>query len=376
LLDRAGAAAIPSRIMSLRRAEGAAAAVAAAFALLWPSVAGAVADNDIVLGGLVIRCGTDDDGGMLPCFDPSGMGNPTAQDPLSKSRYKLLGYQLGVALAPHFLAPAETLGYNGFQVSIETTFTTFNRTEDYWKFGTERHSPGTFGGSGDTGVLHLTTIMVRKGLPWSIEIAAGGSYLSNSEIATGNLQVKWSIFEGFYDLIGGVGQFLPDIAVRGSVSRAIGTGELDLTVSGFDISASKPFGIGGMWSLTPYLGWHYLIVSLRSEVVDFTPEVPSGSVEVPCVAPGDPPGCGRFSLTGGKARHNDVFQDEDIIVPGSFFGGFRIIYSHLSLVAEVAYVPGLTEVAPSVVLQDGSQQDIRMTADAQWSFSFALAGDF
>jgi len=331
-----------------------------------PAGALAVSDNDIFLSGLVIRCGTELDAGSLPCFDPMRMGNPTAQDPLSKLRYKLLGYQLGVALAPKFMAPAETLGYNGFQVSIETSLTTFDRTEDYWILGTERHNAGTFNGNGDKGLLDATSIMVRKGLPWGLEIAAGGSYLANSEIATGNLQIKWSVFEGFHDIAGGVGKFLPDIAVRGSVARAIGTGELDLTVSGVDISISKPFGIGHMWSLTPFAGWSYLIVSLRSEVVDFTPEVPPGKVGPD----------GRFKITGGEASHNDVFQDEDIIVPGRFFGGFRVIYTRFSFVAEADYTPGLKELAPNVVLQDGTSMDVSVNGKAQWTFSFGIAADF
>src|SRR3970282_1172805 len=69
-------------------------ATAAALALLlgvWllPPAARAASDNDVFLSGLVIRCGTEDDAGVLPCFDPTRMGNPTAQDPLPQNPHQL-----------------------------------------------------------------------------------------------------------------------------------------------------------------------------------------------------------------------------------------------------------------------------------------------
>jgi hypothetical protein len=158
--------------------------------------------------------------------------------------------ELGQVTGPVFLAPAETLGLNGFEFSLEGTVAPISNTSDFWSLATE--------GSPDS-VLFIPHLHARKGLPFSFEVGAKLAYVPESELFVVGAEFKWAMNEGFY--------YIPDLAVRISINHLVGSKDFELTQGGWDVSISHPFGIGGMFSLTPYAGYNMLFIHASSHVV-------------------------------------------------------------------------------------------------------------
>ncbi len=87
---------------------------------------------------------------------------------------------------------------------------------------------------------------MRKGFPFSFEVGARAAWIDRSSMAVGTLEAKCAINEGFL--------YLPDVAIRGYVTRLFNTRDFDLTTFGFDLGVGREFPIGGMITLTPYAG--------------------------------------------------------------------------------------------------------------------------
>lgn len=166
--------------------------------------------------------------------------------------------ELGLALSPKFLSPAATLGSAGFEVGFETSLTTINSGEAYWKNTVEGGTPPS--------ILTTGQIHVRKGLPQSFEVGATLTYLFLSQMFAAGTEVRWALLEGFY--------YAPDLAVRGAVNRTLAARDLDLTTAGFGGAISKTFGIFGTSQITPYAGYDLAVVWASSRVVNATPGDP------------------------------------------------------------------------------------------------------
>ena len=165
--------------------------------------------------------------------------------------------ELGSISAPVFLAPAETLGLNGFSFGIEGTIAPISDGEDFWIIPLE--------GKPDS-VIFIPHIHIRKGLPFSTEIGAQLSYIPESELFIVGAEAKWALNEGFY--------WIPDLAIRFTINHMIGSKDFELSTGGWDISLSKAFGVGGMLSLTPYAGYNMHFIHSSSHVVlDATPDM-------------------------------------------------------------------------------------------------------
>lgn len=218
-----------------------------------------------------------------------------------------LASQLGVVLAPHLLTPADTVGFGGFQLTVDYATTTIDRTASYWRVLEGAPSDG----------MSTVGLFMRKGM-WfplpSFEIGGGAIHLVDSRTWTGQLYTKFALHEGYHDLP------IPSLAVRGAVSRMMNQRELDLTVASVDVNVSKHFGIGGTWRLDPFVGWNMLMIVPRSEVIDPTPEV-------------DP-------LTPGNEKDillNFVFKDQDNIYRQRIFLGAKMQYYVFQLTIEAQF---------------------------------------
>ncbi len=174
--------------------------------------------------------------------------------------FKDFAREFGLVMAPKFLAPAETLGQAGFSVGVDASFSTIDNSKEHWKKASPE--PGKVPDS----MLSTMQVHVRKGLPFSFELGGTMTTLFDSNTIALGGELKWAFNEGFY--------YLPDIAVRGSVNRLLGSRDLDLLTGGVDVSVSHPFGIGGMVNVTPYAGWSLLFVNASSHVLDATPGLP------------------------------------------------------------------------------------------------------
>jgi len=209
--------------------------------------------------------------------DPtSGQITGTVPDTDGQSRFRSLMSELGVAIAPRLMTPADTLGFAGFQFSAELGITKINPNRTvgtppndraYWD-GIENVSPNNpMAASRDS---YLTTVggYVRKGL-WlplpAFEFGAGALSILNSRMYVLQGYAKLALQEGFH------GWWLPSFAVRGGASQLLGTSQVDLTVYSLDLLASKAFDIGGTARIEPFVGWSLLWISAHSGVIDATP---------------------------------------------------------------------------------------------------------
>lgn len=204
-------------------------------------------DNDLVLS-------------RFATFDPQEFGNcPNACGIVQPNRvlFENMVGDMGLLMAPRIAAPAETLGEAGFAVNVITSLNFIPTEEEHWQVGLEDQDPGT---------MFTTFLQVRKGLPFSFELAGNFGYLYNSEMFALGADLKWALNEGFY--------YFPDLAVRGSVNTVMGSPDLNLINAGGDMSMSKAFGISGVMTLTPYLGYQMLFTIGSSRLLNAYPQDP------------------------------------------------------------------------------------------------------
>jgi gamma-glutamyltranspeptidase len=89
----------------------------------------------VVLGALATPAAADPNDLVLSRLGYShvdAMGNTTlvTGEPLE---FRELASQLGVVLAPELLTPADTLGFSGFQFSVDYATTSIDQKASYWK---------------------------------------------------------------------------------------------------------------------------------------------------------------------------------------------------------------------------------------------------
>jgi hypothetical protein len=330
--------------------------LAAAIAAATLTVAGSAhaGDNDLVMArlGTVIE-------------DGSGMPIDVVGD---NQQFRSLVSELGVVMAPRLLAPADTLGFGGFQFSLDYAFTGISNDAPYWRVLEGSEDPSSSTAVHGDGLMQTVGIFARKGM-WfpapSFEVGAGAVHLTGSKLWSAQGYAKFALHEGFHDLP------IPSVAARGAVSRLMGSEDLDMTVASFDLSAAKHLGVGGTMGLDPYLGWNLLVIIPRSEVVDRTPQYD----------PLDPP-----PGVMADENMNFVFRDQADVVRHRLFFGTKIQYYVFALTLEASFTlaGGSVDDRSGVDLAcddvadpgDLSRCDATDKAALQESFSASLGLDF
>lgn len=252
--------------------------------------------NDIVLS----RLGHAVDDGMGNTIDVVG----------NNQQFRSMASELGVVLAPRLLAPADTLGFGGFQFSVDVGFTGISNNQGYWRVLEGSPDPGSNAAVHGNSLMNTVGLFMRKGM-WfplpSFEVGAGVVSLVDSSLWSAQGYAKFALHEGFHKLP------IPSIAVRGAASRMMGSADLDLTVASFDISMSKHLGVAGTMRLEPYAGWNLLVIVPRSEVLDRTPHM------------------------AGDPGANFVFKDQADILRNRLFGGMKVQYYVFTMTLEAAF---------------------------------------
>ena len=267
-------------------------------------------------------------------------------------RFYSLASELGVVLAPKFLMPAETLGYNGFSFGFQAGLTKISKNADFWE-ATQMFDPDD--PEPDRPDEFLTTIgaMAHKGI-WlpipSFEIGAGFNYLPRSGMWMMLVDTKFAIHEGFHNFP------LPELAVRGTGGRMVGNSQMDLTLAGLDFSMSKSFGIAGTFNLTPFVGYQILWIVADPEVLDATPD--EDAVEASREAPGPIAQC---SERVADCNAYFVFFDPDPILRHRVFGGFRIVIGVFNITGEFAMTTKGTSTEADVAQQFDADGRLRPT---------------
>jgi hypothetical protein len=262
--------------------------------------------------------------------DPNDTTNAMHKVP---DAYRTLVSELGTVLAPKILTTADTIGYNGFQLAVDYSFTTINNkscgqsdisqvadvSQCPWDWGAEGKRDGQGNHSPPPGLAHTISVYARKGI-WlplpSFEIGAGATKLMQSDIFAVQVYGKLSLHEGFHDWP------IPSLAIRGSGMRVMGASQIDLTMAQIDVEVSKSFGAAGSVTIVPYLGSAVLFIIARGQVLDLTPTVDA-------YKPGN----------SADLNNNAVFQNQDAVVRWRFFGGLRLQYHVLVLTTDLLITP-------------------------------------
>lgn len=327
------------------RAQATACTLAAIAAVAIPSRADADT-NDLVLSRLTTR--TTDANGAVTAVVPQNL------------EFRSLASQLGVVLATPMLAPADTLGFGGFQFSVAGNTTTIDANASYWRARVGSSDPMN-GTSNGPGTMSTVGFFARKGM-WfplpSFELTGGAVHLVGSSTWAAQFGAKFAIHEGYHDLP------LPSIAVRGAVSRMMNQRELDLTIPSADVVLSKHFGVAGTWSIDPFVGWNMLLIVPRSEVIDPTPGID------PMTNPDD-------------AKLSFVFKDQALILRQRIAAGAKFKVSMVALTLEAQYALAGASVddrsgttASCMTASTTVNCDAKDSAKAQLSFAASAALDF
>jgi hypothetical protein len=302
--------------------------------------------------------------------DGSGRVTGTMPDLDGQSRYRSMMSELGFAIAPRLMTPADTLGFAGFQFSAELGVTTINPNRQvgdraYWD-GIAGVEPTNTAAMRPPSQLTTVGAFVRKGL-WiplpAFEFGAGALNIIGSHMYALQGYAKLALQEGFH------GWWLPSFAVRGAASQLLGTSEVDLTVYSVDVLASKAFDIGGTARIEPIVGWSMLFISARSGVIDGTPGCdafgsPGGPASTPMCAASQAPG------GGDDLNANFTFPKQYVITRQRFFGGFKLKLSVVFVAAQVEFALAGTSRDSSQAMGAVDRSSTQQTYSLSAGFDF------
>ncbi|MFO0594208.1 MAG: hypothetical protein U0228_02860 [Myxococcaceae bacterium] len=238
------------------------------------------------------------------------LGNPqegrTGSVPEANANFRAFARRLAAAMSSVNLSPPETLGHSAFAISAELSVVDLQGATAPTQMPTEKPM---------SGVLLLPSVHLRKGLPWSFEVGVRAAWFEKSRMGTGTLELKWALNEGF--------TYLPDIGVRGYVTKILNSRDFDVTTGGFDLGLGKQFAIGGMVTLTPYIGWNLAFVGASTGNVDFNPNRTLAEADQP------------------NAQYTDYYVFDSVLAAANtnnrFYGGVRFIAGYVMLGFEFSY---------------------------------------
>jgi hypothetical protein len=167
----------------------------------------------------------------------------------ANANFQAFARVMGAAITSVNLMPPETTGHSAWAVNAELSVVS---VPDSILVPTESAQPST---------VLIPSFHVRKGLPFSLELGGRVGWIEKSSQVVGTGELKWAVNEGF--------TWLPDIGVRGHVTKLFGARDLNLTVLGLDFGVGKQFPLGGMVTLTPYGGLDLGFVGATSSRLDF-----------------------------------------------------------------------------------------------------------
>jgi hypothetical protein len=175
---------------------------------------------------------------------------------LTTQAYGIVVRQLAASIMNAPVAPAETLGLNGFDVAFSNT----------WAFlsahGTDINDPAPWERvhpeQDPTHVLWRPGVTIRKGLPLSLEVGANWSWIGFSEQTALGGFARWSVFEGY--------KKAPDVSMQLGYTGYIGNDELELGALDGSLSVGHTFPIGyligiNQADLAPFIGVGFMQVN-------------------------------------------------------------------------------------------------------------------
>ena len=275
------------------------------------------------------------------------LGNPTTGGPAfsaaANGNFQAFVKEFAAGLSSYTLTGTHTLGYNGFAISAELGVVSFSEGTGSGEFTlpTEKKFSGP---------LLLPSVHVRKGLPWSMELGARATWIDKSQMAAGTLEGRWAITEGY--------RMLPEVTLRAYATKLFNARDLNLWTAGTDLSVGKRFAIGGMVTLSPYLGWNLGFDHGTTGRVDFNPSRTEAESETSAAAALQD----TTPYANVAASHNRQSR---------FYLGARFVGGAISIAAEI----GLTSMG-SIDQPDPVSGGTSRDLPSIFTFSTAFGLDF
>jgi hypothetical protein len=275
---------------------------------------------------------------ILAMDDYSGIATEVDDDDYVATGYGQVVKELGVTLANKPMAPADTLGINGFAVQFGSTIG-FIRTGSVdgtnpsgWDLADPDEDPQQ--------VLYVPTVMLRKGLPASLEAGANFGWVGGTRTAVAGGYGRWSLVEGYRPI--------PDVTLQLGYAGYIGNDELELGVMDFSATVGYrlPFGSTALintGAFSPYFGIGFNRMHAAPRV-DLTGTGLAGDCTAADTADCTPR-VGEVSGFEGDAGYDESYS------PLAIGGGFRIESGGFTLTVAGTYAPG---VIPTVSAALGS----------------------
>jgi hypothetical protein len=177
--------------------------------------------------------------------------------------YQGAAQEMALVLAPLHLGPARTTGHSGFEYILRFSTHDVDEEAPYWprvlQLGGAANPPDSLG---------TTTIEVRKGLPFGVELGTSITWLENSETIALGGRLRIGLLEGYQD------RFAPDLSVHASINRMLGSTDLDLTMISTGATLSYRRSLAGRMNLTPYVGYDFMLLQAGAHLLrnpDFDP---------------------------------------------------------------------------------------------------------
>jgi hypothetical protein len=254
----------------------------------------------------------------------------------AEGQFRSLMSELGVVLAPRLLVPAATLGFAGFEFAGELGLTQISNNQRYWNAVESVSAQNTTVGRPDAW-LPTVGAFVRKGVWLGLpvfELGAGVVNVLDSHLLSWQAYAKLALHEGYTHLP------LPSLAVRAGISYLSGTDQVRMTVTSFDVIASKGFGVGSTFRFEPFVAFGLLAISAASGVIDATPSC--DAYQVHSAKPGDKLGDYCADSQGGTM--NDrlgyfSFSEQDTIRRVRYSAGAKIKFATVFLSLQYDLTP-------------------------------------
>ncbi|MBW2533672.1 MAG: hypothetical protein JRI55_19445 [Deltaproteobacteria bacterium] len=250
--------------------------------------------------------------GQGQVYDPSsGFVRCTTND----AAFAKLIAQYGAALAPTAMHSARTVGFGGFRLALEGSYTTIDSDAHYWVQGTqgavdESDNMASVENRSPDDVLQFYSLKFTKGFPFGLEIAGVFGWLANSNIGSAGADIRMALFEGFR---AGIPGYFPDLAAGGGVRTVTGTSQFKLTVASVDAQLSKPIPIAGTLIIQPHVGYQWYHTWGDSGTIDLTPNTDAlqqcgyAGPNTPATPDPDKPAWdGQPNCTGSSADFNNT----------------------------------------------------------------------
>lgn len=177
-------------------------------------------------------------------------GTGTCSPAVDTAGFRDFVSQIGEAMSPSFMGPANTLGFNGLELTYSAGFSPVDHTAGYWN-GHGGDQPGVARNPGD--VYYTNQLRIRKGLPYSIQLGGSVTHLFESSLWGIGLDLSWSFLEGY--------KKAPDLGIAISVGTLLGAEDLLMIQVNAAFIISKSFNVAGLFTFEPYAGYNMMFAT-------------------------------------------------------------------------------------------------------------------